>query len=152
MGVLLHLYSMNKSKLELLGYEQEDEIFEWGMEFIVAASTTSTLAARYATMLQGARPTVVNSSFPSSRGDGEDLLPMSSGAGDLAMPQPSAASGTQPWRFNGPRNANGEIDMDGMNFDDWDGMNFDDLLFGTGLPHDIMSFSYPFDGYAYNMC
>jgi hypothetical protein len=52
MRVLLHLYLMEKAKLELLGYKHEDEVLHWGMEFLKAASNTNTLAARYVTMLQ----------------------------------------------------------------------------------------------------
>jgi hypothetical protein len=135
MGVLLHLYSMDKSKLELLGYEQEGEIFEWGMEFLTAASTTSMLAARYAAMLQGVRPRSSHDDALSAVEQGEGWLPGSSRAGDLSMPQP----GIQPWQFRGLHNARGDIDLDGM--------NFDDLLLGTGLPQDIISLGYPSGGY-----
>jgi hypothetical protein len=130
MGVLLHLYSMDKSKLELLGYKQEDKILEWGMEFLKAASTTSTLAARYVTMLQGVRPKMGQNSVPSGLEHREDVV---------IMPQPPTTSGMQQWRLNELHNAGGELDLDGM--------NFDDLLFGTGLPQDIISFDYPPDGF-----
>ena len=136
MGVLLHLYSMDKSKLELLGYEQEDEIFEWGMEFLVAASTTSTLASRYTGMLQSVRPKLADNGPEEQRGS---WLPVSSTTVDSLITQSANTSGAEPWQSRGMHNANGEIDLDGM--------NFDDLLLGTGLPQEIIPFSYPHSAY-----
>lgn len=55
MGVLLHLQTLNTSKLQLLGSDLEQEAMDRGMEFLKAASQTSGLAAKYASMLQRIR-------------------------------------------------------------------------------------------------
>ena len=133
MGILLHLYSMSESKLELLGYEQEEEIFEWGMEFLTAASTTSTLAGQYAALLRDVWPKPSKKDALSAIEQGDGWLPGSSRS------PPVATYGTQPWQFRGLHNTHGDIDLDGM--------NFDELLLGTGLPQHMFSPGHPSDGY-----
>ena len=109
------------------------------MEFLKAASTTNTLAARYVTMLQGLRPKTRQNGFPSNLEQREDLVITPPTTNDLIMSESSATSGMQQWRLSELHNEKGELDLDGM--------NFDDLLFGTGLPQDIASFEYPLDGF-----
>lgn len=134
----MHFYSMDKSKLELLGYKQEDEILERGMEFLKAAGTTNSLAARYVAMLQGLRPKLRQNGGPRNIEQREALVTTPPSTSDFIMPEASATSGMQQGRLSELHNESGELDLDGM--------NFDDLLFGTGLPRDI-SFDYLPDGF-----
>jgi hypothetical protein len=138
MGVLLHLYSMDKAKLELLDYKHEDNVLQWGMEFLKAAGNTSTLAARYVTMLQNVRRKMKQNGVPNNRLR-DNIVATPPSTSDLIMPEPSANSELQQWQFNGLQNEGGALDLDGM--------NFDDLLLGTGLPQGFISFDYPPNGY-----
>lgn len=138
MGVLLHLYSMDKSKLQLLEYEQEDEILKWGMEFLTAAGSTSTLAARYATLLQEVRSrTSIHGSLRNTEMEDTPGLLSTITKGPVPPQPPATPLSSQPRQtvFSGRE----EIDLDGM--------NFDDLLFGTGLPQDILPFDYLSNGF-----
>jgi hypothetical protein len=137
MGVLLHLYSMDKAKLELLDYKHEDNVLQLGMEFLKAAGNTNTLAARYVTMLQSVRPKMKQNGVPNNR-HGENRVAMPPSTSDLIMPEPSANSELQEWGFFELQNEGGTLDLDGM--------NFDDLLLGTGLPQSFISLDYPPDG------
>lgn len=138
MGVLLHLYSMDKSKLQLLEYEQEDEILKWGMEFLTAAGSTSTLAARYATLLQEVRSkTSIHSSLRNTEMEDTSGLLSTIAKGSVPPQPPVTPLASQPRQTVFSERE--EIDLDGM--------NFDDLLFGTGLPHDILPFDYLSNGF-----
>lgn len=129
---------MDKSRLELLGYEPEEESLEWGMEFIVAASSKSALAARYVTMLQRVRGQSKQDSAQVSTNFGNNLGAEPQQTNDMTH-MATASTEQIPSQSNGLHNWWGEIDLDGM--------NFDDLLFGTGLPQDVMSFDYPNGGF-----
>jgi hypothetical protein len=149
MGVLLHLQTMEESKLEMLGQEREQvqetlETLELGMEFLKAASTTSSLAARYVTMLQSVR----NQGKQDMRiGKPEDTLGAASARmaniGVEQTPVIGVANAQEQMQMqmggNGLGAQRGEIDLDGM--------NFDDFLFGIGLPQDVLSFDYPNNGF-----
>lgn len=137
MGVLLHLYLMDKSKLELLNYKHEDDVLQWGMDFLKAASNTNTLAARYVTMLQSVRPKMKQNGVPNNLYR-EDIVATPPSTSDHIMPEPSTNPELQQWRFNELQNEAEALDLDGM--------NFDDLLLGTGLPQEFISFDYPPDG------
>jgi hypothetical protein len=139
MGVLLHLYSIDKAKLEQLEYEEEDEILKWGMEFLTAASTTSTLAARYATLLQGVRSKTSPKDPLGQSGTDAELRHTSVIAKAPVTPQPPETPQSSRLRQGVFGNGHTEIDLDGM--------NFDDLLFGAGIPQDIMSLNYPLHGF-----
>src|SRR5258706_13103271 len=52
MGVLLSVQTMDQARLDALNQSYEEEILECGMEFLKAASSASTLAAKYVAMLE----------------------------------------------------------------------------------------------------
>lgn len=148
MGVLLHVQGMDKSRLELLGIKPEQETLEAGMEFLRAAGPTSHLAARYATILQRVRNEAkLDDAGTQGNSNNNTVEPaIASTNNDLDMScravvpttAPSAAESI-PMQSQGIRNAFGDADLDIM--------NFDDLLFGIGLPQDVLSFDYTNGGF-----
>jgi len=143
MGVLLHVQMMDKSRLELLGQELEQETLECGMEFLKSAGNTSNLAAKYVTMLQCVRNQTKQWSkdnVQSNRMHGNGFGLASQQTRNLEASKSPLTSTAQPqFQAHGQQNSQGDIDLDGM--------NFDDLLFGTGLPQDVLSFNYPNGGF-----
>ncbi|KAL2004460.1 hypothetical protein VTN00DRAFT_3489 [Thermoascus crustaceus] len=134
MGVLLTLQTMDKARLKLLGYEDEEEdTLEYGMEFLRRASRTctSSLASRYVGMLEhihnrakktsdvmGGSPRRNGSSDESSQADDNRTLRASlHPEGQPALP--------------------GKLDTFCTTLD-LDGVDFSDLLYGTGLPQDLL--------------
>jgi hypothetical protein len=114
-------------KLEALGQIEMDDSLELGMEFLKAASDTSTLAARYLILLEriqthkSGRETPLPGQAP---GQG---YPNQQQADNAAPALPSADR--TPWQR--PDDAQLTLSSD---FPD-----YDDLLFGTGLPRDLLS-------------
>jgi hypothetical protein len=143
MGVLLHVQMMDKSRLKLLGQELEQETLECGMEFLKSAGNTSNLAAKYVTMLQRVRNQTKQGSqdnVQSNRMHGNGFGLVAQQTNNLEASQSPLTSTAQPQlQAHGQQNPQGDVDLDGM--------NFDDLLFGTGLPQDVLSFNYPNGGF-----
>lgn len=136
MGVLLSLQTMDKAKLEHLGETRgQDSALELGMEYLKAASRVSTLAARYVAMLERIRtvPSTDSTSAKTSqlsRGQEEGAL-ASSRADDTDIPSRLAAQ-DQPGLYSSLN----DLPM----FDDSGLLDFNnDLLFGTGLPRDLLT-------------
>ncbi|KIW69558.1 hypothetical protein PV04_05428 [Phialophora macrospora] len=126
-GVLLTLQTMEGWKLEALGQIEMDDSLELGMEFLKVASDTSTLAARYLILLEriqthkSGRETPLPGQLSSQ---GHSALQQSDNA-DPALP----AADRTPWQ----RPDEPQLPLSS------DFPDFDDLLFGTGLPRDLLS-------------
>jgi hypothetical protein len=129
MGVLLSLRTMDKARLDAIGEGQDDRALELGMEFLRAASRISTLAARYMAMLK--RIWTGSVAYPSQRSSPRPVDPTGL---DAAPATGSATVLTQDgaaWSMDPP---------DDLVFDDLGMIDFNnDLLFGTGLPRDLLS-------------
>lgn len=135
MGVLLHVQTMDKERLNMLGHDAEQETLRCGMEFLKTASHTSHLAARYVSMLER-----VGSKMGRDRSNGSTVREGNIGiapsqANVVEVSQGPAETESPQFQSNDERQYSSGIDLDGM--------NFDDLLFGTGLPLDVLSFDYP---------
>lgn len=138
MGVLLSLRTMDKTRLDAIREGQDDRALELGMEFLRAASRISTLAARYVAMLKriwtGSATDGKHSNhiaYPSQRSSPRPVDPTGP---DAAPTTGSAALITHDgaaWSMDPP---------DDLVFDDLGTIDFNnDLLFGTGLPRDLLS-------------
>jgi len=146
MGVLLSLQTMDKTKLESLGETRgQDSALELGMEYLKAASRFSTLSKRYVEMLERIRttPSTDSSATKTAQVSGaqEEIQPASSSSDDAAtfsrLPNPQDP---------GPFGPLGDLPM----FDDTGLMDFNnDLLFGTGLPRDLLSSDWSVFGTPY---
>ncbi|KAH8805132.1 fungal-specific transcription factor domain-containing protein [Xylogone sp. PMI_703] len=135
MGVLLHVQSMDKQRLEMLGIQPDIETLDCGMEFLRSAANTSSLAAKYVMMLQHVR----NRTKTDNANNGS-MLGLDSQMSNLNTPHMQPLSSEQlQLQAQELRNPLGDIDLDGM--------NFDDFLLGTGLPQDVLSFEYPNSGF-----
>jgi len=135
MGVLLTLQTMDKARLESLGQNYEEETLEWGMEFLKAASSTNTLAARYVTMLQRLRSREKNldtlrGSMPENGGESSAIR--NGNAPEILLTETDETA----WL---PRR---QDNCEGMQFQpaiDSEFADFNYLLCGTGLPWDFIS-------------
>lgn len=134
MGVLLSLQTMEKSKLEAFGGSCHDDTLELGMEFLRAASATSTLAARYVAMLRrirtGPADAMTATVGPTTNAAGQGTSTPHVGTIDGISASTFPADGGT-WL---PRPAD-----DFQMFGDSGLVDFNDLLFGTGLPRDLIS-------------
>ncbi|OCT47531.1 hypothetical protein CLCR_03751 [Cladophialophora carrionii] len=118
---------MERWKLEALGQIETDESLEMGMEFLKAASDTSTLAARYLILLEriqtqkSGRETPMPGPVP---GQGHTTQ-LDSDSGNPAL----LSADRTPWQRadEAPFPLNSDL------------TDLDDLLFGTGLPRDLLS-------------
>ncbi|OAA63410.1 Transcription factor [Niveomyces insectorum RCEF 264] len=133
MGVLLALRTLDTQKMEALGETHEDDTLDLGMDFLRAASTTSALAARYTSMLQRIRTRPI---------DDAATGPPQAAAGPEptdnihAPPLPlDPQNGTTPWLL-GPSDDLGFFGDPAL-------VDLNDLLFGTGLPRDLLSTEWP---------
>ncbi|OIW26954.1 hypothetical protein CONLIGDRAFT_580431 [Coniochaeta ligniaria NRRL 30616] len=147
MGVLLSLQTMDKTRLESLGETRgQDSALELGMEYLKAASRVSTLAARYVGMLERIRmaPSTDSTSTKASqllRGQ-EEVALTSSLADDTGIA--SRLPNTQDQQ--GLYSSLNDMPM----FDDSGLIDFNnDLLFGTGLPRDLLSSDWSVFGTPY---
>jgi hypothetical protein len=146
MGVLLSLQTMERTKLEYLGETRgQDSALELGMEYLKAASRFSTLAKRYIEMLERIRTVPSTDStatkYSHSSGVQADMPPTSSRMDDTATSSrlPSAED-------SGLYSSLGDLPM----FDDSGLIDFNnDLLFGTGLPRDLLSSDWSVFGTPY---
>jgi hypothetical protein len=146
MGVLLSLQTMDRTKLEYLGETRgRDGALESGMQYLKAASRFSTLAKRYVDMLERIRTVPsTDTTAPNTAtvvGVPPEAPPTSVGAHDAATsPRLSA---TQDPRLYDPV---GDLPM----FDDSGLIDFNnDLLFGTGLPRDLLASDWSVFGAPY---
>jgi hypothetical protein len=147
MGVLLSLRTMDKAKLEAIGEtgRDDDRALELGMEFLRAASRISTLAARYVTMLRRIRR-------GSEDGDGQ-VIAMSRREVSTSPATVFAAAGrTVPSQMDSrmtPLSMDHPPDSMPL-FDDMGLGSFDhDLLFGTGLPRDLLTTDWSTFGFSF---
>lgn len=139
-GVLITLQSMNKGKLDLLGCGQEPEAFGLGMEFLQDASKTSTLAAKYVSVLKRAILRSKKSVRLENAPRGNASTVGSSVLASLENPRDPVSSASQPsWQSTGVGNFHAAIDLDGM--------NFEDFLLGPGFKQDSHSLEYPGGGF-----
>lgn len=127
---------MERPKLEHLGETRgQDSALELGMEYLKAASQFSTLAKRYVAMLERIRtvPSADSTGSKSSHGSGaqDEITPLAPGA-EAAATGPRLPNPQDPGLYA----ALGDMPM----FDDSGLVDFNnDLLFGTGLPRDLLS-------------
>lgn len=146
MGVLLSLQTMDRSKLECLGETRgQDSALELGMEYLKAASRFSTLAKRYVAMLERIRtvPSVDSAGSKASHSSGaqEEIPPVAPRADDAATSS-RLPNNHDPALYG----ALGDMPM----FDDSGLIDFNnDLLFGTGLPRDLLSSDWSVFGTPY---
>jgi hypothetical protein len=146
MGVLLSLQTMDKTKLESLGETRgQDSALQLGMEYLKAASRFSTLAKRYVEMLERIRTTpstdsaAPKTSHPSAM---HAEMPPPSSRVDEASASTHIPDGHDPALYN----SLGDLPM----FDDTGLLDFNnDLLFGTGLPRDLLSSDWSVFGTPY---
>lgn len=128
MGVLLYLQSMDESKRESIDQDKNDNSLHLGMQFLSAASSTSTLAARYVKTLRRIQdqPGESNNSNPVPSHDHSTFASNDfENAGDITLTnEPS-------WMMRRQQT------NDALH--DWDLTGIDDLLYGTGLPRDLLS-------------
>ena len=130
MGVLLHVQSMDQSSRELLGIEIDLDAMEYGMEFLRAASKTSTLAAKYVSMLELVQDAVKQGNRPENR---NPLI-----AGVNALPQGNRqAEDAQLGLGSSVQMPSQMLEM--QDAPDFENLNFDDWLFGLGLPANFSS-------------
>ncbi|OQU98796.1 Fungal specific transcription factor domain-containing protein [Cladophialophora immunda] len=127
-GVLLTLQTMERWKLNALGQTGTDETLELGMEFLKAASGTSTLAARYLILLERIQTQTSGRETP--------LPGQLSGQGHLTQHQPD---GSDPALLSADRTPWQRPQDEPQLTLSSDLIDFDDLLFGTGLPRDLLS-------------
>jgi hypothetical protein len=133
MGVLLSLQTMDRAKLEMLNQRYEEQTLEWGMEFLKAASSGSTLAARYVALLQ--RFWNPPRAHDTTAGDGRENQAMARTGSTMEDPPMFTEDAT--WLSAGRQD-----ESDGIRFQptiDADFVDFDDLLMGTGLPRDFIA-------------
>jgi hypothetical protein len=127
MGVLLALQAMDRTRLELLGDTYQDDTLEMGMSFLRAASSKSNLAARYFDLLQRIRkrPKDQYSIHTAPR---DNLITIQDGIGtDPSLP---ALPEGDLWLDRGHNELESSLNLDFL--------DFDDLLYGTGLPRDLL--------------
>lgn len=146
MGVLLSLRTMDKAKLEAIGEtgRDDDRALELGMEFLRAASRISTLAARYVAMLRriwrGAADGSDGGFITTSRKEVSPPPAVTVAAGRTVASQNE--SGISPLSMDPP----GSLAL----FDDVGIGSFDhDLLFGTGLPRDLLTTDWSTFGFSF---
>lgn len=140
MGVLLSLQTMEKAKLEAFSETYNDDTLELGMEFLRAASATSTLAARYVAMLRRIRTGPNDALTATTVAAAATTTPAAGQGQGQGTPHHGTIDGisASPFPADGgiwlPRPAD-----DFQIFGDSGLMDFNDLLFGTGLPRDLLS-------------
>jgi hypothetical protein len=156
MGVLLHVQTMDRPKLELLGSDPLDreETMERGMEFLKAASQTSNLAGRYVAMLQrimsnkakhgNTRPHLNNNITDHSNHEVTSSSLQRNNAPDVttsqAIPPPQTPLQQPQTPTAGLQNLQDDVaSLAGMNLDDW--------LLGVGLPQNFLSLDYANGGF-----
>lgn len=130
MGVLLHVQNMDPPRRELLGIGIDLEAMEHGMEFLRAAGKTSTLAAKYVSMLERVQ-NAAKQGDPPENGNHFDACAntLSQANRQAEEAQPSSGSLVQI-----PSQA---FEMHGAS--DYENLNFDDWLFGLALPANFFS-------------
>ncbi|KAJ9499212.1 hypothetical protein H2202_005369 [Exophiala xenobiotica] len=127
MGVLLALQAMDRTRLELLGDTYQDDSLEMGMSFLRAASSKSNLAARYVDLLQRIRKRP-NDQYSIHTAPRDNLITIQDGIGtDPSLP---ALPEGDPWLDRGQNELGSSLNLDFL--------DFDDLLYGTGLPRDLL--------------
>lgn len=124
-GVLLYLQTLEKSKLDMLDQPSDDQSLECGMSFLRMASRSSKLAARYLSMLEHILSTTalrthgISNQNQFANGSAQGLIAVSTSVGS--------------------RNHALEFE----DFTSFDNINPQDLLFGTGLPYDVLQTDWP---------
>ena len=146
MGVLLSLQTMDKTKLESLGETRgQDRALELGMEYLKAASRFSTLSKRYVEMLERIRTTPSTDSTATKTGQvssgQEETQSSSSNLDDAAtfsrLPNAQEQEAFGPLDDLPMIHGSGLMDLN------------NDLLFGTGLPRDLLSSDWSMFGTPY---
>lgn len=140
MGVLLHIKTMDRERLMLLGHPNDEDIIEIGMEFLKAAGKTSGLAAKYSIMLDQVRNQMKHGQLHNGEAERNELAHPATRVynitSTLASPQSPLHSTLSTV---GLSQFPGDIDLDGI--------NFDDLLFGTGIPQNVLSWNHANTGF-----
>jgi hypothetical protein len=134
MGVLLSLQSVDRAKLDALGLKYEEETLKWGMDFLKAASSGNTAAARYVRMLQKLQRRPGAHDYAPTNG-GDFGTPAIYRHGNVAEEHLELVDDA-PWMSGRQDDSDGNRFPPSMNIDFLD---FDDLLSGTGLPRDFIS-------------
>ncbi|KAH0828217.1 hypothetical protein FOPE_00305 [Fonsecaea pedrosoi] len=119
---------MERWKLEALGQIGLDETLELGMEFLKVASSTSTLASRYLILLERIQTQASGRETP--------LPGQPSSQGHLTQHHPD---NSDPALLPADRTPLQRPQDEGQLLLSSDLIDFDDLLFGTGLPRDLLS-------------
>ncbi|KAK7892773.1 hypothetical protein LTR67_007010 [Exophiala xenobiotica] len=127
MGVLLALQAMDRTRLELLGDTYQDDTLEMGMSFLRAASSKSNLAARYVDLLQRIRKRP-NDQYSIHAAPRDNLITIQDGI-DTDPSLPALPEGDL-WLDRGQNELGSSLNLDFL--------DFDDLLYGTGLPRDLL--------------
>ncbi|CZR63786.1 uncharacterized protein PAC_13683 [Phialocephala subalpina] len=139
MGVLLALNATDKAKLDILGYNQNHEILALGTEFLQSASKTSTLAAKYLSVLKRAITRNDNSTGLENASSVNTSADRTSNFGNFENSPPTSSASQPILQSNGVDNLRAGIDLDGM--------TFDELLLCTGFTQDIRPFEYSSGGF-----
>ncbi|RFU26804.1 hypothetical protein B7463_g9529, partial [Scytalidium lignicola] len=143
MGVLLHLHTMDKFKLQLLGLELENESLELGMEFMKSVSKSSSLAAKYIALIQRVRAQIQQKNAQGDSSNNSNKNNTSTNENSVGSIVGGAINSSQTEFIdddmqsflasiemaagdNDPANFSGNFDLDFMN------------LFGMGLPQDVV--------------
>ena len=127
MGVLLALQAMDSTRLEFLGDTYQDDTLEMGMAFLRAASSKSNLAARYVDLLQRIRKRP-NDQYSTHTAPRDNIITIQDGIG--ADPSLPALPEGDLWLDRGQNELESGLNLDFL--------DFDDLLYGTGLPRDLL--------------
>lgn len=123
-GVLLYLRTMDKERLEMINELGEEAMFERGIGFLRMASRSSKLAARYLSMLEQ----ILQSTHSRSRRVDLTL--------ETSLSELDAIPRIEPL----------DIDNGASQFHDFSTPNFTDsldLMFGMGLPNDLLPTDWP---------
>lgn len=120
-GVLLHVQTMDRSTLALLGNPQDQKPIECGMEFLKAAAKSNCLASRYTAMLSR----ILDKSSQSHR-QGQQVW--RNGPSSRQSSKDRQATGKSP--TPGMPAPEGDLDINAEM--ELDAFVFDDLLFETG--------------------
>ncbi|KAH6721858.1 fungal-specific transcription factor domain-containing protein [Leptodontidium sp. MPI-SDFR-AT-0119] len=120
-GVLLHIQTMDRSALALLGNPQDQKSIECGMEFLKDAAKSNCLASRYTAMLSR----VLDKSSQSHR-QGQQVR--RNGPSSRQSSKDRQATGKSP--TPGMPAPEGDLDINAEM--ELDAFVFDDLLFETG--------------------
>ncbi|KAL1879607.1 hypothetical protein Plec18167_004068 [Paecilomyces lecythidis] len=130
MGVLLHIRTMEKTKLEILGVnglQEEIESMNLGMEFLEAASRTSSLAGRYIAVLRR----IIDKETPKATNNDRGATTQ------VMTPGPEVSLPLQQEHDPAPSQFE-ELDFDHQ-IEGLEAWNLDDWLLGTGLPPNMHS-------------